>query len=80
MDGGPACERMYSVTRNPFVDRIWYTEAPNLVVIRPSTRKEKLETELKYWELINDEPRALLAKEILDRLVVDEPKKHELNL
>ena len=50
------------------VDRFWYLEAPNEVVLRPTSRKEKLETEMRYWKSVGDEPREQLVKEKLERL------------
>ena len=59
---------VFSFIRKPMVDRFWYLEAPNEVVLRPTSRKEKLETEMRYWKSVGDEPREQLVKEKLERL------------
>ena len=59
---------VFSLIRKPMVDRFWYFEAPNEVVLRPTSQKEKLETEMRYWKSVGDEPREQLVKEKLERL------------
>jgi hypothetical protein len=60
-----------AIELHPRIDRVWYVEAPTIIRLRPTTRREQLETERKYWESRNDEPRRLLVEEKILR--IDKP-------
>ena len=59
---------VYSMIRRPFIDRFWYLEAPNELVVRPTTLVERMETEMRYWESVGDTDRQQLVKEKLERI------------
>jgi hypothetical protein len=54
-----------NLTFFPPIDRTWHNEWPIRVDLRPTTAREKLEHELKYWRHIKDDGRAGLLEERL---------------
>lgn len=62
----------YFFIRGEIVDRFWYREAPNYIILRSATRRERLQTELNYWKDVGDNNRANLIEEKLDKLDPDE--------
>ncbi|MEQ1906713.1 MAG: hypothetical protein ABL888_21190, partial [Pirellulaceae bacterium] len=66
---------IFSMIRQPFVDRFWFLEAPDELVVRPTTHAERLETEMKYWASVGDQDREDLIEEKLARIELEENTK-----
>jgi len=52
----------------PAIDRIWHTEWPVRLELRPASLREQLRQELAYWRRVNDAMRADLVEERLSEL------------
>lgn len=71
---------IFSYIRRPIVDRFWYREAPEKIVVRPTNQIERLEVEKGYWAAVDDHDREELVAEKIARLLNLQKNSHKSNV